>query len=226
MRSESSSKARLQPLWGGLLLAAAIALAGCDSGSDESSTGTSAGDESTPSAKTVARAKESGDQLPKLDRGWVAVRSRSGGFVLARPPGWSAQRSGSALTVLAPDELVAVTVSADRTPEGLAIPPGEFATRAARSLPGFKKAPKPSPARPFEHRYKASQVVARTKAKNGIPQELRVVVIRRNGLVTFTAVLARNAKRHDAEEAKEALEIVSTVRSRPSHEEPKKAPKD
>lgn len=187
----------------------AVVLAGCGSGGTPST---------TTSTKTVTlRQTESGDPLPKLDRGWVAVRSRSGGFILGRPPGWKPKRSGSSLTLIAPDKLVAVTVSTDRTPSGLAIGTRSFATRTARSLGGYKGKLEPSKPRPFRHRYAASQVVERARSRDGVPQELRVVVMRRPRLVTFSAVIARNAKRRDAAEAEQAIEIVGTVRSRPDN---------
>ncbi|CAN5598131.1 hypothetical protein BH10ACT11_BH10ACT11_03140 [soil metagenome] len=193
------------------LAALALLAAGCGSGSDGSTT-------TSTSTKTVTlRTKESADPLPKLDRGWVVVRSRSGGFVLGRPPGWEPERSGSSLTLLAPDRLVAVTVSADRSPSGLAIAPSDFAVRTAKSLAGYDGKLSPSKSRSFDHRYDGKQVVLRTRSKDGVPQEVRVIALRRERLVTYTAVIARNAKRPDAQEAKQALEIVGSIRSRPNN---------
>ncbi len=187
----------------------AVTVSACGSGDETTST--------TTSSKTVElRPEESADPLPKLDRGWEVVHSRSGGFVVGRPPGWQPQRSGSTLTLLAPDRLVAVTISADRTASGLAIPSKKYVTRAASSLKGYKGELKPSKARAFKQRYAGSQVVERARSKSGVPQEIRVIVLRRDRLVTFTAVIARNSKRPDAQENKQALEIVGTVRSRPA----------
>jgi hypothetical protein len=220
VRSGSSRKAALGSALWALSLAAALAATGCDSGSGSGKDSGASDTAATPSTTAQAppqRHKESGDPLPKLGRGWKATRSRSGGFALGRPPGWEPERSASALTILAPDRLVAVSVSSDRTTDGLAIGPASFAARTAKSLPGYAEAPKPSPARPFRQRYRASQVVARAKARNGVPQQVRVVVMRRPGLVTFTAVIARNTRRHDASEVHDALEIVRTIRSRPTH---------
>lgn len=180
----------------------ALVLAGC--GEDETS---------QPAGPAP---QEAVHELPDLPRGWKAYRNRVGGFWLGRPPGWSANLRGTTTVLKAPNELVAVTVSADRTDDAVAIDPEQFALRVISALPGFEGKVDPSEPRRFRHRYAGVEVRGTaTASATGVRQRLRVVVLRRGRLAVVTAVVAENARRGTGEEVEQALRAVRTLRTRP-----------
>ena len=162
------------------------------------------------------RAVETAHELPKLPRGWTPYANAAAGFALGRPPGWAVRGEGIVTRMTAPDELVIVTISADRTGEALELDPGAYATQTLAALEGYKRPLEPSNPRPFPHRYEA--VEARSSgvaAGTGVHQDVRTVVIRRDGLAVVTAVLAANAERAPAAEVTAALKALRTLRTRP-----------
>lgn len=184
------------------LLAAAALLAGC---------GEEAGDD-----PTGARPTESADELPELPRGWETHRNAAGGFALGRPPGWSAADRGPVTRLASPDELVAMTITADRTDEALELEPGEFATATLAALPGYREPLEPGEAAPFDHRYRAARASATGVAeRSGVRQRVVVVALRRGELATVTAVIAANAERPTGGAVRDALRALRTLRTRP-----------
>ena len=165
----------------------------------------------------MERKKETADKLPKLDRGWEKFVNGKAGVAFGRPPGWSAKKKGAVTALTAPDELVSATIAIDRTDEALRGDPKTFATQTAKLLPGYKKPLDPGKAKPFGHDYEGAIVEAKGVAKkSGVPQRVRVVVLERKGVAVVTAVIAENAERAGAGvEAKQALEAVRTLRTRP-----------
>jgi hypothetical protein len=187
-------------------LLTALALAGCD-GSD---------DEAQPEPEPQPPPKETVHHVPKLPDGWRPYINRAGGFGLGLPRGWKASDRRSDALIRSFDRLVAVSIVPDRGDEALEVPVEDFATRAAAALPGFEQAVRPSRTHQFEHRYGGAQVRAEATAKqSGVEQTLRVIVLRRGGLATFTIVIASNSK--PAAEPSEQLagRVVETLRSRP-----------
>jgi hypothetical protein len=156
---------------------------------------------------------ETSDPLPKLPRDWSREVSRDVGFAIGVPPRWTASERRRSSLFRSPDRLVPVSVSADRTAEGLAVPLDEYATRVADSLRGFRnlKAGKP---RPFRAHYDAVAVPATGDANGGVPQRLLVVVERRDGLVTYTLLVARNAKVGAGAHGDEVRRMVRSLRGR------------
>jgi hypothetical protein len=189
-----------------VLVALAVAIAGCDDDSDDSETTTTA---PTP------RPKETFQEVPKLPPGWKVHANRSGGFALGVPPGWVATNRDSATRVRSFDRLVAVSITPDRTADGLAIGIEDFASRTAGALRGFEQQLDPGPSRRFKHRYRASEVRATGKAKTGVREQIRVFVLRRDKVVTITAVMAVNAKPSARPSERLAERMLRTLRSRP-----------
>ncbi len=188
-----------------LVVAAIVALvwAGC---------GDADGDEPQP----PARPPETVDRVPDLPARWKVHVNGADGFAFGLPPGWKADdRSGSTL-VRSYDRLVAVSITADRTNDALDTPLEPFATRALVTLPGFEDQLEPGETRRFEHRYQGVAVAGTgTAVKSGVRQRLKLIVLRRDSLVTFTVVIAAN--RSEAAGASEAIaeRLVRTLRSRP-----------
>jgi hypothetical protein len=182
---------------GTLAAASVVALGGCVV--DEK-------DEPPPPVETTER-------LPKLPRDWTREVSRGAGFAIGVPPRWTADERRRSALFRSPDRLVAVSVSADRTPDGLAVPLDEYAPRVADALDGFRNLKVGKP-RPFRAHYEAVAVPASGKAKGGVPQRLLVVVERRGGLVTYTLLVARNATVSGGAHRDEIRRMVRSLRGR------------
>ena len=184
-------------------LALALALHGCGSEDDEGSA-------------PRPRPTETADELPKLPRGWEQHLNPRGGLTLGVPPDWRAENRGTSVLLRSADRLVAISITPDRTGEALELPLGEFATRTAAALPGFRRGLDPGRSRDFAHRYPAASVSARGRAKRtGVEQRVTVVVIRRPRLATFTAVIAANVEPEADASRKLAVAALRTLRGRP-----------
>jgi hypothetical protein len=181
-----------------LTLVLAVALAGCD-----------VGEKDEPPPAPVEKA----DPLPKLPDGWSRHANRKLGFAIGVPPHWSVNDRRRSSLFRSADRLVAVSVSADRTEGGLAVPIDEFAERVTKALPDLRdlKAMRP---RAFRARYDAAAVTATAKSKGGVPQRLLVVVERREPFATYTAVVAANAKQGAGAHRDEVLRMLRSLRGR------------
>jgi hypothetical protein len=188
------------------MAALAVALSGCDDDSDDAATTTT-----TPQP----RPEETFQEVPDLPPGWKVHANRAGGFALGVPPGWKPDDRQASTRVRSFDRLVAVSIAPDRTVEGLEIPLEDFATRTLAALPGFEGELDPGPSRRFKHRYNGIEVRAAGKAETGVREQVRVVVLRRDEIVTFTAVMAVNAKPAAHASERLAERMLGTVRSRP-----------
>lgn len=179
--------------------AAALLLGGCDGGEDE----------------PPARPPETADPLPNLPRHWTREVNREAGFAIGVPPRWSSRDRRRGSLFRSPDRLVAVSVSGDSREGALAVPVEEFATRVAEALPKLRRLEAGRP-RPFRARYEAAAVSATGKAAGGaVPQRLLVVVARREGLATYTVVVARNARRGGQAHREQVRRMLRSLRGRP-----------
>ena len=188
-----------------VLAALALPLVGC--GDDDS-------DEAQPPPPPPPPS-ETVHKVGDLPRGWKVHANRAGGFALGVPPGWDATDQGISTSVRSFDRLVAVSITPDRTTDALEIPLGDFATRALGVLPGFEQPLDPGPTRRFRQRYKGAEARASGKAESGVPQQVRLIVLRRDSIVTFTIVFAANAKPSARPSERLAERMVRTLRSRP-----------
>ena len=188
------------------LIAAVLAVVGCGGDDDEK--------QPPPPTERV----ETVDKLPKLPDRWKRYENRRGGFVVGLPPGWKAsdRDRGPVSLIRSYDRLVAISISPDRTDEALGIDIDQFAARATAALPGLEGAAQPSDPRPYKHRYEAVQSTLEAKeADSGVKQRVSLIVIRRDHVVTFTAVIAANADRRARPSERLARKVVATLRSRP-----------
>jgi hypothetical protein len=184
-------------------LALALALGAC--GSDDQA-----------EAPEVQRQAETVDELPKLPRGFEPHVSRINGLALGRPPGWKATERGVATFLIAPDELVVMSLSADRSDEALAGDPETLALRTFGALEGYEGELDPSEPTRFRHKYDAFEVEGPgVSVETGVRQNLRVIVLEREGSTVVTAVVAENAKEKAPAEVRQALESLRTLRTRP-----------
>ncbi len=174
-------------------------------------------DDSDDSAGSISpRPVEATDPLPKLQRGYAEYVSPVAGFALGRPPGWEASEEGTATLMLAPDRLVALTISADRTSQALGTDLERFAVDTFTELPGYEGRPEPSDPKRFRHPYDGFEVTGEGVATDsGVRQRIRVVALARKGVVVLTAVIAENSDEGARAEVAQAVEAVRTLRSRP-----------
>jgi len=174
------------------------------------------GSDDEPAPEPVERKDETAQKLPKLERGYEEFVNRAAGVAFGRPPGWAAKERGAVTTLTAPDELVFAAITIDRTDDALGENPKAFATQTAELLPGYEKPLDPGKAKPFKHSYEGAIVDAKgTAKKSGVPQRVNVIVLERAGVAVVTAVIAENAERNVGAESKQALETISTLRTRP-----------
>jgi hypothetical protein len=190
---------------------AVMALAGC-------------GDDDEPTAPPVERKPEKPERVAGLPAGWTVEENKAQGFGLGAPPGWRAGGDcfkgglapGSVTILCSPDRLVTLSVSADRTDEALELEPGEFAVRTMEGLADSYDGLELGKPRPFKARYPGASVDGAGKAVGtGVPQDVTVVVLRREGAANFAAVIAANADQPTEPAVTLAEESLTTLRSQP-----------
>jgi hypothetical protein len=186
-----------------LLVAAAVAASGCGGGSTTTSTSTAP--------------KEVAQKLPKLPAGWKERRDRSVGYAIGVPTGWEVGGHGGRVLFRSPDHLVAVTLTADRTPGTFEVPPDRFATQALGALPGFKLPLEPSKPEPFRGTpLKAVETSATGTQAGGLRERATLVVLRRNRIVNYTVAVLENAEYPGAAlDRAVALRMIRTLRDQP-----------
>jgi hypothetical protein len=190
------------------LCTATLALAGCGGGD-------STGSVTTTTTSPKPPPKETRDQLPNRPHEWKRYVNERGGFALLLPRGWEPKTRRSASLIRSFDRLVAISIVPDRSRAGLETAIGDYATETTDGLRGFARAPRIRGRRPFGHRYDGVEVFGTARAKGGIDQRISVIVLRRKGLATFTALLAANAKPAARHSERIARRVLGTLRSRP-----------
>ncbi len=201
----------------GVSLACLALLAGCGGDDD--------GDGDAPEEATSPPNVEQPEQVGGLQRGWTVERNSAQGFSLGAPPGWregadclrgGAEAPGGVTIMCSPDKLVTLSVSADRTNEALEVDPAEFAARTLTGLADSYDELEPGKVKPFKGHYDGASVEGTGKAVGtGVNQNVQVVVLRRDGVANFTAVIAANADKPTEPAAKLANEALETLRSQP-----------
>lgn len=195
---------------------ALLAIAGC--GGDDDGPEGSNGPEQEP--EKVERP----EQVKGLPAGWELERNSAQGFSLGAPPGWreggdclGGGAAPGAVTILcSPDRLVTLSVQADRTDEALELDPGEFASRTMTGLADSYDGLEPGKPRPFKARYEGASVAGEGRAVGSrVEQDVQVVVLRRDGVANFTAVIAANAEKPTGPAVELAEKALETLRSQP-----------
>ena len=141
------------------------------------------------------RPAEQADAPAKPPRGWRTVENEAAGFTIAAPKTWAAATKRGATLIRSKDELVAVTIAADRSPAGTDTEPGAYARDVVAALPGFQGGISVREAEiagsPYETAVAAGAGTIKT---SGVPQRIQVVVFHRPRRVTYSAVIFRNAR--------------------------------
>jgi hypothetical protein len=173
---------------------------------------------------TTTTPVEQAEKVPKLPDRWKVLRVPDQGFALGQPPGWHKGRQclakktspGTTTVLCSPDRLLTLSISADRSAEALEITPEEFAARVmARLSENYQKPLDPGKPKPFKAHYDGAQVNATGKAAKGIREDVRVIVMRRDDVAVFTAVIAKHASKATGTHTKFAERALKSLRSRP-----------
>lgn len=211
-------------------LALVFALASCGDGGVSSTTTASSTTTTSTTSTTTSIAeeppKETEDPLPPLAQGWKEVDNFSAGFSIGLPPGWVEHdaEAGQGSILSSPDDLITVSITADRTAGALALPLDEFAQRTAEALGSEVSGPQRfrdlvvgRPA-PFDHAYDAVAVRATgTPVATKVPEHVLVVAIRREQLAAYVVVVRENAEKESAFADRDTIKrLVRTLRGRPA----------
>jgi hypothetical protein len=159
--------------------------------------------------------KETIDHLGELPDDFERWVNRAGGFAFTAPRGWKVDDRGKGSLVRSFDRLVALSIVPDRSPEAFEVPVDQYANRAAEALAGFRDGLRVKGKARYEHRYDGAEVLATGTARGGVDQRVSVIVLRRDDLVTFTVVLAKNAEEAAGPSKRLADRVIETIRSRP-----------
>jgi len=191
----------------GIALTLCLALAAC--GSDESTSTT------TSTTAPAPPPKETREGLPDRPHEWKRFVNERGGYALLLPRGWVADADGSQALVRSFDRLAAISIAPDRSPEAAATPLNDYATGTADALRGFERGFRNEGMRRFPGHYEAVDVFGTGRSRDGVDQDVSVIVLRRDELVTITVVLAANAIPAADESRRLARKVVATIRTRP-----------
>jgi hypothetical protein len=137
---------------------------------------------------------ERDDPAARLPAGWKRVVNSRAGFTVGIPPGWTARGSRGATLVRSGDQLLAISISADRSPEGQDLRPVNYAERLARALPGYRSLRVGRPRPVTIARYPGSFVFATgVFRRTRVLQAIQAVALQRRGQVTYALVFFRTA---------------------------------
>jgi hypothetical protein len=197
--------------------ALALALAACSDDDGDS------GDDGD--AATTTEVAETADSPAKLPSDWERQVNEQAGFSIGIPPGWSVRptEGGQGNIITAPDELIVLTVTADRTAGALQLPLDEFATRTAEAFDSevvgaqrFENL-RITRAVPFKGTYDAVAVRAIGRSRDSdVRERLLVVVLRREGQAAYVVISRENAETESKVASRQDIEgIIRSLRGRP-----------
>lgn len=126
--------------------------------------------------------------------GWRTVRNRAVGLTVAAPKRWPADNSRRTTLIRSDDQLVSITIAADRGASGRRLPPARYARRTLASLPGFKGRIAKRAPRVHGSPYPSAVVSGTGSVSTTIRrQRISVAAFRVAGNGTYTAIVFRNA---------------------------------
>lgn len=201
---------------------AALALTACSDDEGESTNGGEEGAAAT--TENGGATTETADPPAELPDGWDEEVNEQAGFTIGIPPGWEVEptESGQGSVITSPDQLIVMTVTADRTAGALELPLDEFATRTAEAFDSevvgeqrFKNL-KVTRAVPFKDTYDAVAVRAIGRSRDsGVRERLFVVVLRREG-AAYAVVSRENAETEAGAASRDDVkQIIRSLRGRP-----------
>ena len=182
-----------------VLAAVALVPAGCDGG-----------DEGEDPTRTAAEAAERPARPPS---GWRTISNPVVGSTVAAPKSWPGTTSRQATLIRSDDQLVSITVAADRSAAGARLSPARYARRTIRSLTGFRGTVQRRVGRVRGSPYPNAVVDADGTVKStSRPQRISVAVFRHDE-VSYTAIVFRNARVKPRFNDRTIARVLRTVRA-------------
>ena len=162
------------------------------------------------------RMAEKADKPVKPPSGWRTVENEAAGFTIAVPRTWPAATKRGATLIRSRDELVAITLAADRSRAGRDTEPAGYARDVIAALPGFEGNVTVKDASvagsPYETAIAEGSGTVKT---SGVAQRIEVAVFHRPRQVSYTAVIFRNARARPVPERAAVARILRTFRAQP-----------
>jgi hypothetical protein len=174
------------------------------------------GDGGTSTTATTGH-EETAQKVPKLPAGWRPHSDRTIGYAIGIPTGWRVGDRSNRALFRSPDHLVAVTLTASRSPKAFRLPLEQFATQALGALPGFKVPLEPIKPEPFKGTpLEAVETTASGAQAGGLKERATLVVLRRDRLVNYTVAVLENAEQPGSQfDRAVALRMIRTLRDVP-----------
>ena len=162
------------------------------------------------------RPKEKADEPIKPPSGWRTVENEAAGFTIAAPRTWPAATKRGATLIRSRDELVAITLAADRSRAGRDTEPAGYARDVIAALPGFEGDVTVKDASvagsPYETAIAEGSGTVKT---SGVAQRIDVAAFHRPRQVTYTAVIFRNARARPVPGRATVARMLRTFRAQP-----------
>ena len=169
-------------------------------------------DEDRDAGSDGARTSE---RPPRPPPGWRTVTNPVLGVSISAPKTWPADTSRRATLVRSDDQLVSITVAADRSPAGRRLTPARYARRTIRSLPGFRGRVQRRARRVRGSPYPSAVLDGRgTVSSTSRPQVISVAVFRDEGRASYSAIVFRNARVKPRFNDRTIARILPTLRGR------------
>ena len=165
------------------------------------------------------RPRETADNPAKPPRGWRTVENEAAGFTIAVPRSWSAATKRGATLIRSEDELVAVTIAADRSDKGKDTQPAAYARDVIAALPGFEGNVTVRDATIARSPYETAIAEGSGTVKtSGVAQRIEVAVFHRPRQVTYSAVIFRNARARPVPGRATVARMLRSFRAQPPAE--------
>jgi hypothetical protein len=159
---------------------------------------------------------ERADRPATPPAGWRTVRNAQAGFTVAAPRRWTAHTRRAATLIRSPDKLVAASFAADRGEQGRDTPPADYAEATLKGLPDFEGSLAARTRRVRGSPYRSARVDGiGTVGTSRRGQRITVAALRRPGLVTYAAVVFRNARAATAADEAALERILKSLRGQP-----------
>lgn len=159
---------------------------------------------------------ESADPPAKPAPGWRTIENAQAGFTVSVPRSWRAGTRRTATLVRSRDRLVAITIAADRSRAGRETPPRDYAREVITSLPDFEGSLATGTRQVARARYPSARIAASGSfTRSGRSQRIEVAALHRPGLVTYSAVIFRNARARPDVGAATVTRLLASLRARP-----------
>ena len=166
-------------------------------------------DDGRPSSETA-------DAPATPPAGWRTVENEAAGFTLAAPRSWAAAIKRDATLIRSKDELVAVTIAADRSSTGRETEPRKYSRDVIAALPGFEGKVSLKDGRIGGSPYGTAIAKGSGTVKtSGVAQRIEVAAFHRPRQVTYTAVIFRNARARPVPGRATVARMLRSFRAQP-----------